>query len=551
MALNIRHAPSAKVLLAANGWFRTIRTRTLNGDINEDSLDQSLYSLSDDDRAALLAAGYRDVPSGNPTSVTTPFPYWRCIAQSLQRDEPAEKCNGLLNRTLGKQYNYGFSGQVTWFGWFRGHRNQMTAGSTLDRSMLDFRQTSQLGYLAPDRGVVGVDAFGDGVTGGTVDGEPYDTRVDLRGLVGTMSLFATDTLSVGNRWALTLSGRYNRTTIDNRDRINPSGGPNPVRGSLDGRHSFSRINPSVGLTYRPTGAFNLYASYAEGNRAPTSVELGCADPEVPCKLPNAMAGDPPLAQVVTHTFEAGIRSSREGRLDWSLGGFHASNQNDILFVASAQTGFGYFRNFGRTLRKGIEAEVNVRIWRLVVGNSFTRLDATFASPEMVNGESNSSNDGGEPGLEGRITVAPGSRIPLIPRNLYKAFVDLSATSRLTLNFGIQAQSKSIARGNENNLHRPDGEYYLGDGYSPGFAVAQAGARFRIGSHLEIHARISNLFNRRYSTAAQLGPLGFNPEGIFQARPFGVNDDGEYPLQHSTFLAPGAPRGIWGGVRLRL
>ena len=77
------------------------------------------------------------------------------------------------------------------------------------------------------------------------------------------------------------------------------------------------------------------------------------------------------------------------------------------------------------------------------------------------------------------------------------------------------------------------------------------ARFRIGSHLEIHARISNLFNRRYSTAAQLGPLGFNPEGIFQARPFGVNDDGEYPLQHSTFLAPGAPRGIWGGVRLRL
>ena len=32
-------------------------------------------------------------------AANTPFPFWRCIAQVLQRDEPGEKCNGLLNRT--------------------------------------------------------------------------------------------------------------------------------------------------------------------------------------------------------------------------------------------------------------------------------------------------------------------------------------------------------------------------------------------------------------------------------------------------------------------
>ena len=550
LALNLRHALSANLVLAGNGWYRSIRTATLNGDINEESLDQSLYALSDDDRAALLAAGYRNVPATNPTPATTPFPFWRCIAQSLQRDEPAEKCNGLINRSMSKQYNYGFSGQLTWFGWLKGNRNQVTLGSTLDRSVLDFQQTSQLGYLTPDRGVVGVDSFADGVTGGTADGEPYDTRVDLHGLVRTFSLFATDTLSVGNRWALTLAGRYNRTTIENSDRINPSNGPIPVLGSLDGLHHFARLNPSVGLTYRPTTLLNLYFSYAEGNRAPTSVELGCADPAVPCKLPNAMAGDPPLAQVITRTFEAGIRSSEEGRLSWNLGAFRATNRNDILFVASQQTGFGYFRNFGRTARQGFEAELSARVWRMVLGNSYTLLDATFACPELVNGESNSSNNGEGPGLEGAIAIAPGARIPLIPRHLYKVFADLQLTSRLTLNYGLQAQSRTIARGNENNLHEPDGQYYLGQGYSPAFNVSQLGARLRITRHLELHARVSNLFNQRYSTAAQLGPAGFDANGVFVSRPFAPVDDDEYPLIHSTFLAPGAPRGVWGGVRLR-
>ncbi len=550
LALNLRHALSPSLVLAGNGWYRSIRTATLNGDINEESLDQSLYALSDDDRAALLAAGYRNVPATNPTPATTPFPFWRCIAQSLQRDEPAEKCNGLINRSMGKQYNYGFSGQLTWFGWLKGNRNQVTLGSTLDHSVLDFQQTSQLGYLTPDRGVVGVDSFADGVTGGTADGAPYDTRVDLHGLVRTFSLFATDTLSVGNRWALTLAGRYNRTTIENSDRINPSNGPIPVPGSLDGLHHFARLNPSVGLTYRPTSLVSLYFSYAEGNRAPTSVELGCADPAVPCKLPNAMAGDPPLAQVITRTFEAGIRSSAEGRLNWNLGAFRATNRNDILFVASPQTGFGYFRNFGRTARQGVEAELSARVWRMVLGNSYTLLDATFASPELVNGESNSSNNGEGPGLEGAIAIAPGARIPLIPRHLYKVFADLQLTSRLTLNYGLQAQSRAIARGNENNLHEPDGRYYLGQGYSPAFNVSQLGARWRITRHLELHARVSNLFNQRYSTAAQLGPAGFDANGVFVSRPFAPVDDDEYPLIHSTFLAPGAPRGIWGGVRLR-
>ena len=541
---NARHGFNARLAISGNAYVRSIRANTLNGDINEESLDQQVYQLSDDDRDALRAAGFTGVPA-NITAANTPFPFWRCIAQVLQRDEPSEKCNGLLNRGRSDQFNYGASGQATFVSFPNGQRNQLTAGFAFDRSRVDFTQSTQLGYLNPDRSVTGLNAFGDGVTGGLADDEPFDTRVDLNGRIQTFSLYATDALAVGNKLTLTLSGRYNRTTVKNRDRINPGGG----RGSLDGDHAFDRFNPAVGLTYRPLRHLNAYASYSEGNRAPTSVELGCADPESPCKLPNAMAGDPPLEQVVTRTFEAGFRSGQESRVNWNVGWFRGENRNDILFVASEQTGFGYFKNFGKTRRQGFEADLNTRLWRFGLGGGYTYLDATYQSEEEVNGKSNSSSDADAPGLEGLIEIEPGAKIPLVPQHMFKLFADMQATKKLSLNFGLLALSGAFARGNENNEHQPDGTYYLGEGRSPGYGIANFGAQYELNRHVELFARVNNLFDKRYFTAAQLGPTGFTAEASFIARPFAAVDD-EYPLQHATFLAPGAPRAAWAGIRLK-
>ncbi len=542
---NARHGFSSRLAVSGNAYVRSIRTNTLNGDINEESLDQSLYQPGAAERAALAAAGYTGVPASGATAANTPFPFWRCIGNVLLRDEPSEKCNGLLNRTRSEQYNYGTSGQITLVSFPNGQRNQLTAGAALDRSHVDFTQSTQLGYLNPDRSVTGLNAFGDGVTGGDADGEPFDTRVDLNGRIQTFSFYATDAIAIGNKWTLSLSGRFNRTTIKNSDRINPGGG----KGSLDGDHAFDRFNPAVGVTFRPLRHLNAYASYSEGNRAPTSVELGCADPESPCKLPNAMAGDPPLQQVVTRTFEAGVRGGQESRVSWNVGWFRGENRNDILFVASEQTGFGYFKNFGKTRRQGMEADINTRIWRFGIGGGYTFLDATYQSEEEVNGESNSSSDAEAPGLEGLIEIEPGAKIPLIPQHMFKLFADLQATKKFSLNFGVLALSSSYARGNENNEHEPDGTYYLGEGKSPGYAVANFGARYEVNRHLEFFVRVNNLFDKRYFTAAQLGPTGFTADGNFIARPFAAVD-GEFPVQHATFFAPGAPRAAWGGIRVK-
>lgn len=530
------HSVNDALTLSGNAYYRKIKTSTFNGDINEDSLDQSVYQPGAAERAALTAAGYSGFPTSGANASNTPFPMWRCIANVLLNDEPAEKCNGMINRTETRQTNYGLSGQFTAAGKLWQHKNQFTGGAAYDASRVHFKQSAQFGYLNPDRSITPVDFFADG-TQIDDDGTPIDSRVDLIGHTKTWSLYATDTLSIKDVWHLTLSGRYNRTKVRNRDQLNPGGGS----GSLDGDHWFSRLNPAIGLSYVPSKAFSVYGGYNEGSRTPTAIELGCADPANPCKLPNAMAGDPPLKQVVTKTWEAGLRGAVNKQLQWNASVFRANNFDDILFVADDAAGFGYFKNFGKTRRQGIELGLDGKIDQLTYSVNYTYLDATFQSSETVNGEANSSNVGGN------ISVKPGDRMPLIPRHIFKAHADWKINHAWTIGMGMLAVSSSTARGNENGQHQPDGTFFVGDGESAGYAIFDMSGKYRATPQLTFFAQINNLFDRKYSTAAQLGATGFTADGNYIARPFSSVGDNS-TVVNSTFYAPGAPRSVWVGMR---
>lgn len=541
------HAVHDALLFSGNVYYRDINTSTYNGDINEGALDQSVYQPSAADKAALAAAGYSGYPASGANASNTPFPFWRCVAQALQKDEPGEKCNGLINRTQTAQQNYGVSGQLTWLGELAGSRNQLVAGAGYDASRVRFTQSSQLGYLNPDHSVTGVNAFGDGVSGGNVDGAPYDTRVDLTGRIQTWSVFASDTWSIKDKLHLTLSGRYNTTSVENRDQIHAANDS----ASLSGDHRFSRFNPAIGVSYSPTQTLNGYAGYSESSRSPTAIELGCANPDQPCKLPNAMAGDPPLKQVVTRTLEAGLRGTTANHVQWNAGVFSAQNQDDILFVADNQAGFGYFKNFGKTRRQGLELGLAGNVGKFNLGAQYTWLDATYQSAETVNGTGNSSNStasAGSPGLDGTINIQPGDQIPLVPRQMLKLFADYAVSPAFTLNGSMVAVSGSLARGNENNAHQADGRNYFGQGQTAGYATFNLGANYRVSPQLQLQLQVNNVFDTQYNTAAQLGPTGFDANGNYAARALGGSAANGYPVPQSTFYAPGAPRMIWISLR---
>jgi outer membrane receptor protein involved in Fe transport len=356
-----------------------------------------------------------------------------------------------------------------------------------------------------------------------------------------------------------MSGRFNRLTVDDSDRINPVAGP----GSLDGDYVYQRFNPAIGITWSPVSTVNVYASYTLSSRAPTAIELGCADPANPCALPNALASDPPLQQVVSATWEAGMRGKPEipflRNLSWNAGAFRGENRNDILFVSSVQLGTGYFQNFAKTRREGLDANLDGRIGRVTWGLDYTFLvaTATYQSPAVVDGSANNTSDtalSGYPGLDGNIYIHPGNRIPLIPKQSAKAYADIQVTSKLVFDLSQVAVSSSYARGNENNAYKADGVYYLGPGVCPGYGVTNFRAHYDITKHFQLAVQADNLFNLRYYTAAQLANTGLSAQGAFLARPFPDYTKGpqagNYPLESAAFFTPGAPRRAWVELRIR-
>jgi outer membrane receptor protein involved in Fe transport len=548
-----RHSFNNSLTITGNAWYRNIRTYAIDANFNGDAQGLLIYQPNQQEQATLTAAGYTGFPTSGANIVNTPFPKWPCLAEALVLGDPDQTCDGVNIYSNEIQNEYGLSGQLTWIASPTIGRNQFAAGASLDRGSVTYTQTTDYAYVNPNYTLTSVPAWQDGSS----SINPINSEVDLHGLTPNWSIYFTDTLTLAKTVNLTVSGRYNRFTVDNFDRINPIPGPD----SLDGDYVFQRFNPAIGITWSPFSTVNAYARYSQGSRAPTSIELGCANPEAPCSLPNSLSSDPPLQQVVTDTWEAGLRGKPEisflHNLSWNVGAFRAENHNDILFIAAPQTGTGYFQNFAKTLREGFDANLDGRNGRVTWGLDWTFLSATYQSTEILDGSANNTNNlamQGYPGLDGVITVQPGDRIPLIPKQSGKAYVDFKATSKLLFDLNEVVVSSSYARGNENNAYQADGIYYLGPGVSPGYAITNFRAHYDLTRHWQLAVQIDNLFNHEYYTAAWLSNTALSGMGAIQSLPFPAYTTGPQagsaPSQSATFFSPGAPRRAWVELKAR-
>src|SRR5262249_14500678 len=110
---------------------------------------------------------------------------------------------------------------------------------------------------------------------------------------------------------------------------------------------------------------------------------------------------------------------------------------------------------------------------------------------------------------------------------------------------------SYVKGNENNQYQADGQYYLGIGKVPSYAVVNLGARYTFNSHFELFGQMDNLLNRKYYTTGQLATSPYNDSGAFIAREFTASPSGDFPVRNTTFVSPGAPFTVVGGLRFTI
>ena len=387
---------------------------------------------------------------------------------------------GTIDRTSIHATTFGTALQATDNDKFFEHQNYFTFGASVDRSLLSFSSTSQLGTIFPDF-VIGNGAFpGSGDIIGTLGGIGK-VPTFLTGNTTYYGVYTLDTFNITPELALTAGARLNIAQIVTEDAT----GQAP---ELNINDTFSRINPVVGLTYKILPTVTVYGGYSEANRAPTPLELDCADPNRPCLLENSLVSDPPLKQVVAHTYEAGLRGAQAifdtGQVDWKAGFFRTNSTNDIVSLASTITGLGFFANVPSTLRQGVEAEANFHYGDLSAYVNYAFVDATYQFAGPLASPNNPFAD-----ANGNIFVTPGDHIPGIPRHQVKFGGDIALTPKFKLGADVLVAGA---------------QYFVGDGANqnpklPLYWVANLHASYQLDEHIQFFGLINNIFNNRNAT----------------------------------------------------
>ncbi|MDR3100272.1 MAG: TonB-dependent receptor [Paraburkholderia sp.] len=403
--------------------------------------------------------------------------------------------------------SYGASLQLTLLSKLAGMQNQFVAGMSADIANSSYTQSSQDAYFTASRATVGIGGF------------EQETAANTHN--ASYGIYFQNTLSLTQQWSIMLAGRYNWASAN----IGDASGTQP---QLDGHHTFSRFNPAVGINWNPSPALTAYATYNEGMRSPTAIELACANPAAPCSLPNDFVSDPDLQPVISKTFEIGARGRIGVSTTWSAAAYSTTLENDIQFISSngAASNQGYFQNVGRTRRQGFELSGRSQLGPLALTASYSYVDATYRSSWTESSPSNSSAD-----ANGNITVKSGDHIPGIPANMVKLRLDYAATPKWNIGTNLTWRGSIYAQGDENNQDV--------NGKISGYLLIDLDTTWQVTKQLQLWANITNLLDKRYATFGALGENFFNgPNHTF---------DGANPT-NEQFVGPGAPRGFWVGLR---
>lgn len=492
--LNLRasHAFTPQLLLAGNVFHRQFDRTTRNGDAEVECEDEVSGEVP-----------FRDPDGEDPLPISlcegSSDSYFDEAGNPLTGGGLEREPEGEDRRTATDSRSRGGTLQLSRRGTLLGFSQRLTLGLAYDTSDNRFTQAERGGEVVE----VG--------NSHTIAGEgEFQTEVDVATQQDNFGVYFSDALDVSEKIALTLSGRYQKAEIEIRDRTGED-----ENADLNGDHEFDRFSPAAGLTYQLRPGLTLFGSVGEGFRAPTAAELSCADPSDPCNLPNAFAADPPLDPVIARTVEFGARGKLAvGKvLRWNLGLFQTRLRDDILFTVVEAGGAGFFQNVDETRRQGFEAGLSATWERTELYANYAFVEATYESAVTL--ASFVEAEGTQ--------VDPGDRLPGIPRHSLRLGADYTLLPSLSVGGDLSATGKTYLRGDESNeLDQLDA-----------YAVINLRLRYEPNPHLEFWGRVDNVADTEFETA---GTRNFNAFAD--------------PIEEERFLAPGAPRAGWVGVKAR-
>jgi iron complex outermembrane receptor protein len=317
-------------------------------------------------------------------------------------------------------------------------------------------------------------------------------RRDERNHVASFDQFAQADWRLAERWSLLAGVRHSRVRFDSDDRYVVPGNPDD-----SGAVSFERWTPVAALQLRASPRLNLHASVGSGFETPTLVELAYR--------PDGSSGlNLDLRPARSRNAELGMKwRPRDGlRADIAL---FRSETRDELVVATNAGGRASYANAGRSLRQGIELELEAALGEsMSLQFAWTALDASVRETYLA--------CAGAPCTVPTLVIERGTRLAGVPRSMgrlrwdgwrggWRGFAELRHVSSVTVN---DAASET----------------------AEGYALFDVGMSHAVGEGGQVFLRLENAFDRRYAGSV-------------------IVNDG-----NGRFYEPGPGRTLWLGVDLR-
>ena len=254
----------------------------------------------------------------------------------------------------------------------------------------------------------------------------------------------------------------------------------------DSKVKFHHLSPKLGVTWRLNETHSVYAAYNHAFRAPSEGELF---------RPGSSAESLSLRPVKARSYEVGMRAMPTEGVYYELAAYRMVKDDDLVSYTDPVTTDRYTANAGETLHQGLEALLDIRLaedWRLNLAYSYARhryedwveKGSDFSGNEIASAPRHILNT--------RLTWRPGllrgGRVELEWEKISAYWMDQANTARY-------------------------------DGHD----LFNLRANYPVAREWDIYARVMNLTQRRYATAAALsgGEEQFAP-GMPRTVYLGVN-----------------------------
>jgi iron complex outermembrane receptor protein len=315
--------------------------------------------------------------------------------------------------------------------------------------------------------------------------ERGSVTLNQREIISSLGSYLRDEVDIGERYTLTAAARADAVRFEVRDRLINATNPDD-----SGRRLLHAVSPMVGLLARLTPFQSAYANISSAFETPTATELG--------NQPTGAAGiNRELKPQRSITYEVGMKGVRTTGWQYNAALFATRVQDELIpYDIPASGGRRYFRNAGRTSRRGIELGTGLTAGVLDLGGAYTYANYRF--------------------VDFTVDTAhyAGNSIPGIPRQTFQA----SAALRSAVGaFVTEATFADRMYVNDANSER-----------SPGYGIVNARlvSTASMGpSAAEITLGAQNIFDRKYVSSVNVNAAG------------------------GKFYEPGSQRSIYVGVSL--